>query len=1120
MQRSSLHLCCQSLIALYEISHVRLSRVLFVVAALLLVLSSVASAQSVSDRHWVIFRQPDGLASNDVFAIIEHNEAIWAATANGVSRYNGLWQSFTTALSQTADGYEQIPLGKVTALAHDKQQNELWAGSETGVVARWQEDTGWIVVGSIDAKITSLTSNNNLLWIGTNSGLLQLVDGELHPVHEIGETPVYAIGALDGFVWVGAQDSLWVLSEDMTTVEPHRPKHQESGTMLDGPFTAIWLQSVNSIWAATPSTIFEYYANRREIVSYPSLFGNDIAAITAIEVAGKDSIWVTSNGAGAAQFRLAGKEIASMRSWGSVMQGGLTADNVRDVVTDQDGSVWFATSVGVYRYQPWAFVDVGDVVDALPVNDLLFDRLGNLWVATAGEGVQVRSDRYRQPTVYLPDGVGLPGGMVYALQQDEQGRIWAATNRGIAYYESQQWRQPLALRGEMFTTVRAMCADALGLWIGTTDGLLRYQFADQSIHTEARTKGQSINALEFDSLGQLWVAEGNGAIWLYTIDQRWQRVELSGDPMPVDTPVAAFTPESEPPGSMVVAFRGGGIYRYWNSTWTGIEKSRKIGDQRIYALLSDPATDSIWVGGETGLTRIDSYGVARFDSQDGLQLGAVRAIVRDASGGYWFGGDRGLAYYTPEHGRPWVHIAEVRGADWQEQSQSWSAYTNASIEIAFTYGDLQTNAAKLQIFSRLLHDDEGQSWQLLPTKVFLPNFTIPGQYTLEYMARDQSLNYSPVQSMDFVITPAPVYVALPVLGRVESRVFQLLVLFGTLAVVGFGFVSYEILQHRRRVGEAVARGFNPYISGEPVRREDMFFGRHELLQRIVSTLHNNSIMIHGERRIGKTTLLYQLANTLRQIDDRDYWFVALYVDLEGTTETSFFHLLMEEISHHVYTLDRLDVQSLATLDGLHYHSIQATSYSDREFSRDLRQIIAILEAYGAKHRPDKQLRLILLMDEMDTVSRFNHLIQQQLRRIFMREFAVSLGAVVAGIEISKDWERIESPWFNMFNEIAMQPFSRQESIQLLVEPVRGYYIYEPEAVDFVVDRSEGRPYRLQQYGLEAVNEMLRHKRRRITLRDASVAHQSILANSQLGVSSAVAAVAEPLSLAATSSGAL
>jgi MoxR-like ATPase len=354
---------------------------------------------------------------------------------------------------------------------------------------------------------------------------------------------------------------------------------------------------------------------------------------------------------------------------------------------------------------------------------------------------------------------------------------------------------------------------------------------------------------------------------------------------------------------------------------------------------------------------------------------------------------------------------------------------------------------------------------------------------------------------------------------VESRIFQLLVLFGFLALFGFGYVSVEIGQHRRRVNDAVARGYNPYISGEPVRREDMFFGRHELLQRIVSTLHNNSIMIHGERRIGKTTLLYQLANTLRQIDDSEYWFVALYVDLEGTTEDIFFHLLMDEIAQHVRSLEGLNEAQHQGIDTLSYHTISTTAYTDRSFSRDLRQIVHLLDTFGAEHYAGRQVRLILLMDEMDTLSRYNHLTQQQLRRIFMREFAASVGAVVAGIEINKDWERVESPWFNLFNEIAMQPFTRNEAIRLLVEPVRGCYIFEPAAVDFILQQSEGRPHRIQQYAMEAVNEMLRHKRRRITIHDVTVAHELIQWDSQAATPQAGAPAASALSMGSPSPGA-
>jgi hypothetical protein len=206
------------------------------------------------------------------------------------------------------------------------------------------------------------------------------------------------------------------------------------------------------------------------------------------------------------------------------------------------------------------------------------------------------------------------------------------------------------------------------------------------------------------------------------------------------------------------------------------------------------------------------------------------------------------------------------------------------------------------------------------------------------------------------------------------------------------------------------------------------------------------------------------------------------------------------------------------LDDLHFHATPATVYNDRVFSRDLRQVIQMLEEYSARHCGDRHVRLILLMDEMDTLSRYDHLIQQQLRRIFMREFAASVGAVVAGIEINKDWERVESPWFNLFNEIAMQPFGRDEAIQLLVEPVRGYYIFEPEAIDFILQRSDGRPHRIQQYAMEAVNEMLRHKRRRIKMHDVLTAHAIIQWDSQTSKAQISSSALETLPLAASSPG--
>ena len=91
-----------------------------------------------------------------------------------------------------------------------------------------------------------------------------------------------------------------------------------------------------------------------------------------------------------------------------------------------------------------------------------------------------------------------------------------------------------------------------------------------------------------------------------------------------------------------------------------------------------------------------------------------------------------------------------------------------------------------------------------------------------------------------------------------------------------------------------------------------------------------------------------------------------------------------------------------------------------------------LQQHAQTYYQGRNLRLILLLDEMDVISNYDHLIQQQLRRIFMRDFSATLGAVVAGIQISKEWDRVESPWFNLFNEIALQPFhaNRRSSCSL------------------------------------------------------------------------------------------
>jgi hypothetical protein len=115
-------------------------------------------------------------------------------------------------------------------------------------------------------------------------------------------------------------------------------------------------------------------------------------------------------------------------------------------------------------------------------------------------------------------------------------------------------------------------------------------------------------------------------------------------------------------------------------------------------------------------------------------------------------------------------------------------------------------------------------------------------------------------------------------------------------------------------------------------------------------------MFHGPWRIGKTSLLYQLADRLRAASDPDYAFIPALIDLEGTAQEEFFHTLMEEILEDCqpFLTERLP---------LAYDEKDEQAYTHRDFARDLRTLIGHLQ-----QNIDKEVRLILLLDEVGVQS--------------------------------------------------------------------------------------------------------------------------------------------------------
>jgi hypothetical protein len=140
---------------------------------------------------------------------------------------------------------------------------------------------------------------------------------------------------------------------------------------------------------------------------------------------------------------------------------------------------------------------------------------------------------------------------------------------------------------------------------------------------------------------------------------------------------------------------------------------------------------------------------------------------------------------------------------------------------------------------------------------------------------------------------------------------------------------------------------NPYIAGNPLGLKDKraFFGRKDILAWVNNELRNagtNALVLFGQRRIGKTSLLLQLEHNLPSDD-----FLTVYFDLQDTSTLPLGRLL-GDLADTV-----LERAGLELPDDLNFDN------DGRSFRRKF--LPEFLEKIGENRRP------VILLDEFDVL---------------------------------------------------------------------------------------------------------------------------------------------------------
>ena len=239
---------------------------------------------------------------------------------------------------------------------------------------------------------------------------------------------------------------------------------------------------------------------------------------------------------------------------------------------------------------------------------------------------------------------------------------------------------------------------------------------------------------------------------------------------------------------------------------------------------------------------------------------------------------------------------------------------------------------------------------------------------------------------------------------------------------------------------------NPYIVGNPVRGRAMFFGREtefELVRRrFQDSKHGGLLVFCGERRSGKTSILFQILEQRLGPE-----FIPVLIDMQSMA-----------IGSEVEFLTRLSEEVLAALGP------EADRILPPEFTEDSNHTATFQKFIRRVLEAHPQKKLILLFDEyelFETKIDTGHLHEDVLHILasLMENqpvFLIFTGSQHLEQRRREYWKILGKSIYKMISYL-----EREDAINLVRKPVEGRANYDDGAVETIYRLTAGQPFYTQ-----------------------------------------------------------
>jgi tetratricopeptide (TPR) repeat protein/uncharacterized protein YrzB (UPF0473 family) len=259
---------------------------------------------------------------------------------------------------------------------------------------------------------------------------------------------------------------------------------------------------------------------------------------------------------------------------------------------------------------------------------------------------------------------------------------------------------------------------------------------------------------------------------------------------------------------------------------------------------------------------------------------------------------------------------------------------------------------------------------------------------------------------------------------------------------------------------------NPYVIGVPLTGEAGFYGREDafdFIEDILETEQQNVVVFYGQRRVGKTSLLHQIARKIKQKGA----VVPVYFDLQGKEQKS--------LSEVLYDLSRTVARSLK----IEFPKQDRFDDTGRYFRNEF--LLSVNKRLGNK-------RLLLLFDEFDVLGDEITKTGTASETLFpyLQNLIMHQRQIVFVFVVGRRIEELTTHFHSIFKQAAYRQIgllTENNARNLIVEPVKDFLTYEDSAIESILNLTSGHPYFTQLICFESFNDAKKNAKRVVSKAD-------------------------------------